>query len=89
VGLFSANAFGLYDMHGNLFEWCADTWHESYHGAPTDGTPWIDDRSDNRILRGGSWNIFSRLCRSAYREYLPSNNRDPSNGFRVALSGGG
>lgn len=86
VGLFSANAFGLYDLHGNVFEWCADTWHENYNGAPIDGKAWIDNQSDNRILRGGSWNVFSRLCRSAYREYLPSNNRDPSNGFRVAVS---
>jgi formylglycine-generating enzyme required for sulfatase activity len=86
VGLFLANAFGLYDLHGNVFEWCADTWHENYNGAPKDGQPWIDRRSDNHILRGGSWNVFSRLCRSAYREYLPSNNRDPSNGFRLAIS---
>jgi formylglycine-generating enzyme required for sulfatase activity len=58
VGKFPPNAFGLYDMHGNVWEWCADHWHQNYGGAPIDGSAWLDpnaDESDNRIIRGGSW----------------------------------
>jgi formylglycine-generating enzyme required for sulfatase activity len=57
VGSFPANAFGLHDMHGNVWEWCQDTWHENYNGAPTDGSAWVDENANqNRmILRGGSW----------------------------------
>ncbi|MBE9126919.1 MULTISPECIES: caspase, EACC1-associated type [unclassified Coleofasciculus] len=68
VGSFPANAFGLYDMHGNVWEWCEDTWHENYNGAPTDGSAWIN-RNDNgsRLLRGGSWDFLPRSCRSTSR----------------------
>jgi formylglycine-generating enzyme required for sulfatase activity len=57
VGSFPANAFGLHDMHGNVWEWCQDTWHENYNGAPTDGSAWVDENANQniRILRGGSW----------------------------------
>jgi formylglycine-generating enzyme required for sulfatase activity len=55
VGSYLPNAFGLYDMHGNLWEWCTDTFHSNYIGAPTDGTAWIENGSNRRILRGGSW----------------------------------
>ncbi len=67
VGQFSPNAFGLYDMHGNVFEWCADTWHDNYEGAPTDGSAWIagGDR-DRSPLRGGSWAAYPEVCRSAF-----------------------
>ncbi|REJ43172.1 MAG: TIR domain-containing protein [Microcystis flos-aquae TF09] len=70
VGQFPPNAFGLYDMHGNVWEWCADTWHDNYDGAPTDGSVWIENGNDNRSpLRGGSWCLNPDSCRSAVRNY--------------------
>ncbi len=69
VGQFPPNAFGLYDMHGNVLEWCADTWHDNYEGAPTDGSVWIQGGHNNRSpLRGGSWNVNPGYCRSANRD---------------------
>jgi formylglycine-generating enzyme required for sulfatase activity len=75
VGDFTPNVFGLYDMHGNVYEWCFDHWHDSYKGAPTDGRPWLsDDENARRIRRGGSWLYTPRDCRSASRyPYYPSN----------------
>ena len=69
VGSFLANRFGLHDMHGNVLELCEDDYHNSYKGAPTDGTAWIDsDRANtDRVLRGGSWYGLPRGCRSAFR----------------------
>ncbi|MGK7918182.1 MAG: SUMF1/EgtB/PvdO family nonheme iron enzyme [Prochloraceae cyanobacterium] len=84
VGSFVPNAFGLYDMHGLIWEWCADTWHENYHGAPTDGSAWLKDGNEKRsTLRGGSWLNNPQLCRSAVR--VNDNRIVDSNlfGFRV------
>ncbi len=67
VGSYLPNAFGLYDMHGNVWEWCADTWHENYQGAPTDGSTWLESDNDYRVLRGGSWGDDPQVCRSASR----------------------
>jgi formylglycine-generating enzyme required for sulfatase activity len=68
-----ANAFGLSDMHGNVWEWCQDHWHENYEGAPTDGSAWLEGGdSSRRVRRGGSWIIDPRFCRSAFRyRYVP------------------
>ena len=65
-------AWGLQDMHGNVWEWCLDHWHESYEGAPEDGSAWLSEGEESRLLRGGSWDYFPRYCRSACRAlFLP------------------
>jgi len=85
----AANAFGLYDMHGNVWEWCADDWHDSYKGAPKDGSVWIKDNKNYeapetlKLLRGGSWFLLAQLCRSAYRSDFNARARDYFVGFRV------
>ncbi|CEJ45781.1 caspase, EACC1-associated type [Umezakia ovalisporum] len=84
VGEFPANAFGLYDIHGNVWEWCQDEWHENYNNAPTDGTPWLNDHdSELRCLRGGSWYDNIEICRSAYRGYAARHDPYINLGFRV------
>ena len=84
VGYFKvANNFGLYDMHGNVFEWCEDDWHSNYQGAPTDGTAWLSGYSSKKVIRGGSWDYYPDFCRSAYRGLNSRNNRISSFGFRV------
>ncbi|MBV6626845.1 MAG: SUMF1/EgtB/PvdO family nonheme iron enzyme [Rivularia sp. (in: Bacteria)] len=71
VGSFGvANDFGLYDMHGQVWEWCADPWHKNYHGAPTDGTVWhYGGDLHRRVIRGGSWSFTPESCRSASRSW--------------------
>ena len=89
VGQFPPNAFGLYDMHGNVWEWCQDTWHESYEGAPKDGSAWMDNDNRYRLLRGGSWLNNPGNCRSAYRRFYHSRGNDDFNiGFRVVCAVG-
>jgi formylglycine-generating enzyme required for sulfatase activity len=83
VGRFPPNDFGLYDMHGNVLEWCEDTWHEDYEGAPTDGSAWIGN-DEKRILRGGSWCHEARYCRSSYRDRHYPYDKNGSFGFRIA-----
>jgi len=81
-----ANSFGLSGMHGNVFEWCLDHWHDNYEGAPTDGSVWLDEDAEedkSRILRGGSWNVNPRTCRSAYRFNYSPRGSDDLIGFRV------
>jgi formylglycine-generating enzyme required for sulfatase activity len=86
VGEFPANQFGLYDMHGNVLEWCEDDWHSDYTGAPDDGSAWLesDRKTSNRLLRGGSWLYDPEDCRSSVRNYDARVNRNDVLGFRVS-----
>ncbi len=88
VGSFQvANAFGLYDMHGQVWEWCADPWHNNYNGAPTDGKVWqLGGDFNRRVLRGGSWSFSAELCRSASRSWNESDGGLRICGFRVAFN---
>jgi len=86
VGSFAPNPFGLYDMHGNLWELCADTWHDDYSGAPANGSAWDDSSVSRRVLRGGCWHDTPDLCRSATRlKHVPYEGEDFF-GLRVALT---
>ena len=90
VGSFGvANNFGLYDMHGNVWEWCQDDWHSDYEGAPTDGSAWLssEESSDRKLLRGGSWNLNPDHCRSASRYSNDLDDYYNTFGFRVVCSG--
>jgi len=87
VGSFPANAFGLYDMHGNVWEWCQDSWHGNYNGAPTDGSVWTDNDNQTKLLllRGGSWYDEPDNCRSALRSHYSRADRNHYVGFRVVV----
>jgi formylglycine-generating enzyme required for sulfatase activity len=86
VASFPANAWGLHDMHGNVWECCADHWHGSYKGAPADGSAWLNpkaEKDERRLLRGGSWRIGPGLCRSAFRYSDLPDFQHGTVGFRV------
>jgi formylglycine-generating enzyme required for sulfatase activity len=86
VGNFPANQFGLYDMHGNVWEWCEDDWHSDYIDAPEDGSAWLenDRKTSNRLLRSGSWSYFPENCRSSVRYVIARDIRYYNLGFRVS-----
>ena len=84
VGSLPANEWGLYEMHGNVWEWCLDTWHGSYEGAPSDGSARVEAAAANRVIRGGSWNDDARYVRAAYRNGCEPAYRDDHLGFRCA-----
>ena len=84
VGQKKPNTWGLYDMHGNVAEWCADAWHKDYTDAPTDGNIWESEKDvSQRVIRGGAWNSNDRKCRSASRLSNRASSRNYSVGFRV------
>ena len=84
VGSFPPNKFGLYDMVGNVFEWTQDCYHDSYNGAPTDGSAWITGGDcGKRAVRGGAWSFYTVFLRSAFRMGVPIVIRGSNLGFRV------
>lgn len=83
VGQKKSNPWGLCDMHGNVWEWVQDRWHDNYEGAPSDGSSWEDGGSSNRVRRGGGWFDYDRSCRSAIRFGDPVNFRYYGLGFRI------
>jgi len=83
VGQKRANAFGLYDMHGNVWEWVEDCWKDNYDGAPSDGEAWEPGDCNKRVLRGGSWDNYSNYLLSAYRTWFSKGARYSNLGIRL------
>ena len=87
VGLKIPNAWGLYDMHGGIDEYCLDSWHPTYAGAPEDGQAWIDQGDENlRVLRGGSWYDLAEHCRAPHRNYYNAAEPSEDHGLRVLMT---
>jgi formylglycine-generating enzyme required for sulfatase activity/class 3 adenylate cyclase len=86
VGSFKPNQFGLYDMGGSVDQWVEDCWHKNYHGAPLDGSAWIDGDCASRVIRSGSWKNDASYVRPANRDHYDAGVRYPTHGFRIALS---
>ena len=82
VGKKKPNAWGLYDMHGYVWEWCLDAWHDDYHGAPVDGGAWNAYNPKDRVARGGSWADEADAARSAFRRKFAADQRSDAIGFR-------
>ena len=86
MGGFPANSFGLFDMHGNVWEWTEDCWNDNYSGAPGDGRAWTSGDCERRVARGGSWDFVPKNLRSADRIGFTAANRVYFGGFRIARS---
>jgi formylglycine-generating enzyme required for sulfatase activity len=85
VGQKNPNPWGLYDMHGNVWEWVQDKWHNDYYGAPTEGSSWGSGDSTDRVTRGGCWNPYTGGCRLAYRDKLDPVSSSYALGFRLVM----
>ncbi|MDZ4861493.1 MAG: formylglycine-generating enzyme family protein, partial [Candidatus Hydrogenedentes bacterium] len=83
VGQKTPNVWGLYDMPGNLWEWCEDWYHTSYTGAPTDGSAWVVPATSARLIRGSSWDSTGVNCRSAFRSFSTPSDAYSDIGFRL------
>lgn len=87
VGAKKPNAWNLYDVHGYLWEWCADAWHENYQGAPADGSAWAAGGDETkRVLRGGSWKDSAEKLTSSYRRGEKKDRKDDAVGLRCVLA---
>ena len=86
IGSFKPNPFGLYDMGGSVDQWVEDCWHKNYHGAPSDGSAWVENDCTSHVIRSGSWKNDQRYVRPANRDNYDTNVRYPTHGFRVARS---
>jgi len=85
VDSFKANAWGLYNVHGNVWEWCEDVWHDTYASTPTDGSAWLQgEDQDLRMVRGGSWYLSPQYLRSAFRDGRFADDQYYDQGFRLA-----
>ena len=84
VDAFPPNPWGLYQVHGNAFEWVEDCWHNNYQDAPVDGSAWTNPECTSRVVRGGSWSGHPTFLRSAYRSWSFPDNRISDKGFRLA-----
>jgi formylglycine-generating enzyme required for sulfatase activity len=88
VGVLKPNPWKLYDVHGYLWEWCADAWHDDYRGAPADGSAWSSGGdSERRVLRGGSWKDPAEQLTSTNRRPAARTTKDDAIGLRCVLSG--
>jgi formylglycine-generating enzyme required for sulfatase activity len=82
-----ANSFGLFDMHGNVWEWCLDNWHQNYNNAPSNGDAWLDSsENQTRVIRGGSCHNAPSMCRSSYRQYINASEIFHNVCFRIVRS---
>jgi len=86
VKKYPPNPWGLYDMHGNVWEWCLDDWHEDFDDAPCDGSAWLNSKKNTKVLRGGSWFSDPHACRTAYRISNHPANLSGIVGFRVCVA---